>query len=192
MASFGGLGIIKEITSQYEPNKGIYVFKVTVAGGGKFEVAFTQEIMADVPDFKQIVGYSIVKYIANELDNEIQLMLQSAKPNVAVKSFTVPDNKIIDMGWANQKPSQTEGTKTFVSNVWGSNAKEPTVLAELKKAVPALDQPSQCPIVKECISRHGTLASIIIHLNDDHKWSRERVADWLETLDVDLKFEVKE
>jgi hypothetical protein len=36
---------------------------------------------------------------------------------------------------------------------------------------------------------------MIIHLNDTHHpstaidgWSRERIADWLETLDVDLRF----
>jgi hypothetical protein len=37
---------------------------------------------------------------------------------------------------------------------------------------------------------------MIIHLNDSHHpahetadvWSRERIADWLETLDVDLRF----
>lgn len=31
------------------------------------------------------------------------------------------------------------------------------------------------------------LFRIIIHLNDYHGWSREQIADWLETLDVDLK-----
>lgn len=29
-----------------------------------------------------------------------------------------------------------------------------------------------------------TLESVIISLNDGHYWSRERIADWLETLDV--------
>jgi hypothetical protein len=32
------------------------------------------------------------------------------------------------------------------------------------------------------------LSSVIIHLNDDHAWTREQVADWIETLDVDLRF----
>ena len=34
--------------------------------------------------------------------------------------------------------------------------------------------------------------SMIQHLNDDHKWSRERIADWLDTLDVDLTFRIPE
>lgn len=32
----------------------------------------------------------------------------------------------------------------------------------------------------------GSVKSNIIHLNDDHKWSFDRIADWLDTLDIDL------
>lgn len=32
------------------------------------------------------------------------------------------------------------------------------------------------------------LLNMIIHLNDYCGWTRERIADWLDTLDVDLKF----
>ena len=34
------------------------------------------------------------------------------------------------------------------------------------------------------------IRDIIMHLNDQHKWPREEIADWLETLDVDLAFKV--
>lgn len=34
------------------------------------------------------------------------------------------------------------------------------------------------------------LEDAIISLNDHHNWSREQVADWLETLDVDITFKV--
>lgn len=30
------------------------------------------------------------------------------------------------------------------------------------------------------------LMDVIVHLNDKHKWSREAIADWLETLDIDI------
>ncbi len=32
------------------------------------------------------------------------------------------------------------------------------------------------------------LETAIINLNDSHQWTREQIADWLETLDVDLRF----
>lgn len=37
-----------------------------------------------------------------------------------------------------------------------------------------------------------TVQSVIIDLNDGYKWSRERIADWLDTLDIDLTFKVEE
>lgn len=36
------------------------------------------------------------------------------------------------------------------------------------------------------------LQNVIIHLNDKAKWTREQIADWLESLDVDLEFKVPE
>lgn len=32
------------------------------------------------------------------------------------------------------------------------------------------------------------LHDVIMELNDDYKWTREQIADWLESLDLDLKF----
>jgi hypothetical protein len=34
----------------------------------------------------------------------------------------------------------------------------------------------------------GALNSTIVELNDTQQWSRERIADWLESLDLDLRF----
>lgn len=36
------------------------------------------------------------------------------------------------------------------------------------------------------------LRQLVMHINDEHKWTREQIADWLETLDVDLAFKIKE
>lgn len=36
------------------------------------------------------------------------------------------------------------------------------------------------------------LQATIIHLNDAHRWTREEIADWLETLDHDLTFKTPE
>lgn len=33
-----------------------------------------------------------------------------------------------------------------------------------------------------------SLNTVIVVLNDTHKWSREQIADWLDTLDLDLRF----
>lgn len=50
----------------------------------------------------------------------------------------------------------------------------------------------RCP-VKTCKATDiEFLQDTIIHLNDHHKWKRERVAEWLETLDHDLTFKTPE
>ena len=39
--------------------------------------------------------------------------------------------------------------------------------------------PASCPI---CM-RYNGLAVVVIHLNDDHKWTREAIAEWVETIE---------
>lgn len=36
------------------------------------------------------------------------------------------------------------------------------------------------------------LSWLIVHLNDDHRWTREQIADWLDAVDADLSFEIPE
>jgi hypothetical protein len=50
--------------------------------------------------------------------------------------------------------------------------------------LPGLSAKVKHPVTKS----EGIIKDIIINLNDYHKWTREAVADWLETLDVDLRF----
>lgn len=59
----------------------------------------------------------------------------------------------------------------------------------LTEAIPALGQkvPSPCTCI---ITRPQVVKDLIIHLNDGHKWTREKIADWLDTLDLDLTFRV--
>lgn len=57
----------------------------------------------------------------------------------------------------------------------------------LSKALPALN----VKVLSPCEHTWpGSLESIIIHLNDTHQWAREQIADWLDTLDLDLTFPV--
>src|SRR5262252_2746466 len=40
-----------------------------------------------------------------------------------------------------------------------------------------LDNVKRCP-AEEC-KKKLSLAALIVHLNDDHRWSREQIADWV-------------
>jgi len=59
---------------------------------------------------------------------------------------------------------------------------------QLKYEMPGLEEKVKHPIWGMDL----TVERCIVNLNDSHKWSREQIADWLETLDVDLTFKVKE
>lgn len=71
---------------------------------------------------------------------------------------------------------------------------------ELRRAVPGIGTQVACP-EDDCYLRYvnsdgkdirytGSVLITVTHLNDIHKWTRERIADWLDTLDIDLTFRV--
>lgn len=68
-------------------------------------------------------------------------------------------------------------------------------VSTLARTLPAVnDFTTKCP-VEDCTS-HQTLYYLVQHVNDDHKWTRESIADWLDDLHdtgiVDLSFKVKD
>lgn len=72
------------------------------------------------------------------------------------------------------------------------SAMEPDVMTVIRRMVPGITGTRmfcpQCRDGKELgwATRQASLCDIIMHLNDAHMASRESIADWLETLDVDL------
>ena len=57
----------------------------------------------------------------------------------------------------------------------------------VNKAFPVLQNMVAHPILREEPLVRMPLQTVIISLNDQYKWSREQIADWLETLDVDIQ-----
>jgi hypothetical protein len=49
---------------------------------------------------------------------------------------------------------------------------------------PVLMRPAACPA---CGQRNSTVENTIMHLNDSHEWSRERIADWVEKIEVRME-----
>ena len=47
----------------------------------------------------------------------------------------------------------------------------------------ATSQSPECPVCEEMVE--DELCGLVVHLNDDHRWSREQIADFVE--DVELK-----
>ncbi len=68
-----------------------------------------------------------------------------------------------------------------------------TVRHQLSQAVPDMGVKVFCPVDVsevtggECYAPFS-LTTLLIHLNDSHRWTREAIADWLEAQDLDLEF----
>lgn len=62
-----------------------------------------------------------------------------------------------------------------------------TDFEELSASLPGSHVSVDCPVCDKSPHRE-LLPDIIIHINDEHHWTREQIADWLETLDIDLEF----
>ena len=65
------------------------------------------------------------------------------------------------------------------------------VRVTLREMFPQLVEPIACPSCQSTQSQHlpgpPTLTEIMVdHLNDQHGWTREQIADWLDTLPPDL------
>lgn len=60
----------------------------------------------------------------------------------------------------------------------GFTLKTSNLLIEMIRRWPGLKSPARCPA---CDVMHHTMLGVIgYHLNDTHRWSRERIADWVE------------
>lgn len=69
---------------------------------------------------------------------------------------------------------------------------EESVLGALVTLLPNLGVSVKCPC-PDCEDLAPDQPVVLLYyvvtaLNDRYEWSRERIADWLETLDVDLSF----
>lgn len=64
----------------------------------------------------------------------------------------------------------------------------------LVESIPDLLNKVTCPCKDKCVTSDGPkqIWQMVIHLNDKERWTREQIADWLETLDADLQFKLPE
>lgn len=84
----------------------------------------------------------------------------------------------------------------LVELTWESDQPRPLHMGTIRDVLPEIDQIRVACPVQNCdlahVERSSTLFWMIVDLNDSHGWSRERIADWVDSLDVDLSFPVPE
>jgi hypothetical protein len=60
-------------------------------------------------------------------------------------------------------------------------------LARKAKSLPGVDTLVKHPVVGD----QGSLYYVIMDLNDHYRWTRNQIADWIETLDIDTTFQME-
>jgi len=97
---------------------------------------------------------------------------------------------------SNDAAMSFEGFKEYYNNKFV--AADPTSIAQtgpvntLRSACPALDSLVKYPKDTAREGDSDTLYYVIQHLNDTEKWTREQIADWLESLDINIEVNMEE
>jgi hypothetical protein len=150
----------------------------TTYPAAKWAVLINEEALAHANSIPALI-YDVVK---TELLKGGQVFSAVSNKEVMDKLVSVLQNGQNTLLGVSQKISilnEYFGTMTSA----GSRTEQET----LKKMLPGLSQNVNCPV------DHGeawrdSLWYVIQHLNDRHRWPRESIADWLESLDIDLTF----
>lgn len=158
---------------------------------------FTDQVKAYFP-MPNGGGYVTIPAIVSPYEVSHKQLLHVLMSNYleAVKNSIKADLKAAVVAALGPEPDLSAHhavVKDFIANtpvVWNpipiSGATQDQVLDTLKKVIPNIDTLK----AKHPVSGGSSyLLEIIISLNDYHKWTREQIADWLETLDLDLRFQ---
>lgn len=120
-----------------------------------------------------IENYSTWRTIARS--NRGLTFLES--PSGAVRVILSAANEVIWQGW-----DKVESQQAWDTLHGKGKADNHTLVVRLGNHIPDFYARVKCP---GCEAKNSVY-SLVQHLNDSHKWTRNRIADWLETLDLDL------
>lgn len=144
-------------------------------------------------------GYGVSHRVrfATQAGIMIVIDLDALSGDLGEDSLTDLMSAAVDILYVNGKPvgfATPVTTDTVVQHQFGYGKPQPdpaakqglTDLDRLAELLPALYERVKCPM--SCRRGDDELEAVIVHLNDYHKWTREAIADWLDTLNLDLAF----
>ena len=120
------------------------------------------------------------KYSMGTLTVETQIWDYSSATKEQLMQFTKPDPFSFDSSLLLGQATVHKSTSNYGQAI---NVKNTAL-----DLVPGLSVKVKHPMTKVISPIHG----IIVDLNENHDWTREEIADWLESLDVDLQFKTEE
>ncbi len=167
-------------------------FEYEEVPGGGFVVAVPKEVfyygsMAKIvdacmpPEFmewgKQFDGLLVTyrNWVIKEIQKNTSLAPLAVSPKYAKGGW-------VDAGYLDIENPYSPYSKGY------TGIKPPSDPERLSQRLPGVNEVGTNPVT----GKKGVLWNVIQHLNDRDKWTREQIADWVETLDIDIRFKTDE
>lgn len=161
--------------------------------GGPIEVSFDKVEVPDIvgittvhDDIKYDITSFILKYFYNGRNYQVRVAIPNkyqAKFDVYTELLHGFTNRILSAHHFSDYANQTimEDISVFIDEC-KVKEESPFVsvwyMERLARELPGMNEVAQCPV---CLNS-DTLFINIQHINDKHKWPREAIADWLDSL----------
>lgn len=156
---------------------------------------FTMELLDSSSDKRALVMYALMNmyYKAHPADEDIDKVLFD---ELVSRTENVLYCMGVDIRKNDDKEYHTGGLVAGSGKKFGPTGEfgvpQQSPVQSLKDACAGLDEVVYFPKGTQYEGRQGVLYQVIQILNDTDKWTREQIADWLESLDVDITVTTKE
>lgn len=162
----------------------LYHIRVSDSGGKQSEYVIASSIIAKAQNPVDVIQESMRGLLLQLWEGQpYSLNFIESEAKALTKSIFNSEKQNWNIG--NLNPSVHSGglQTTF------SQTTEPSFANKVVQAVedmPGAGEYVKHPVLGETLRLH----TVIMNLNDAHGWTREEIADWLDTLDIDLSFKV--
>jgi hypothetical protein len=142
--------------------------------------------------------HECMEYARVELVRSLYKQFPELTPDFSVMRYYLFEDSMKEVSDKSKSVVMTEQLKYQPVNKWGETVKSKPFTNPAADVyhdngednrvdeLPALNEMVIHPVMKQKMA----LKRVIISLNDGQKWTREQIADWLETLDIDISFKV--
>lgn len=183
-------------------------------------VTYKEDAFQPIASYSKKIQHSIITEINNgllyhlsDLDYVIELIIKNVTSKMSGAEYSNMQIQYVTKKIHNQLKvnSKASGYSISYSPAPSVNKQNSTnEFAKLSEQLPGIKTEVAFPC--DCVSRmydpkadqyveyphiikKGLIHAVIMHLNDQHKWSREKIADWLDELhdtgQVDIAFKVE-
>lgn len=187
-----------EISIHHMP--GTMVNQITVAFPHKIAVAITDEMMIQTNpvDITHHITRALLKEVEKEVLEQVSKIVNTKQAESSIGSFASFKDYYYTGDLVDEFSKWAPGPENYFKAIAPTAPASQSIEGALMDICAGLKEKVYCPVDGCTYSKKGNkelyatgyplpLSTIIQHLNDsDHHWTREQIADWLETLDIDI------